>query len=274
MMPGMAPVAALVRAAHAVPAASVTTLVVAATAARGASIGALLLATLSTAASQLSVGWSNDYLDRDEDRAAGRLEKPLVAGRVDPRTLWVGAWIAAAVCLGSAALLGPGPAAAMAVALAAAWAYNIGLKRTPLSWLPYAVAFGLAPVFVWLVADGRLPPAWVPAVTAALGIAGHLTNALPDLERDRAVRARGLPHLLGPTASLISASVLLGGITALILARAGPLSLWAVAAGSGAAVFAIAVVVAGLLGRARLAFLMTIACAGAVVTTFLLTFRG
>jgi 4-hydroxybenzoate polyprenyltransferase len=274
MMPGMAPLAALVRAAHAVPAASVTALVAAATVARGASIGALLLATLSTAASQLSVGWSNDYLDRDEDRAAIRLEKPLVAGRVAPATLWVGAWIAAAVCLGSAALLGPGPAAAMAAALAAAWGYNLGLKRTPLSWLPYAVAFGLAPVFVWLAADGRFPPAWVPAVTAALGIAGHLTNVLPDLERDRAVRARGLPHLLGPTASLISASVLLGGITALILARAGRLSPWAVAAGSGAAVFAIAVVVAGLGGRARLAFLLTIACAGAVVTTFLLTFRG
>jgi 4-hydroxybenzoate polyprenyltransferase len=273
MMPGMSSVAALVRAAHAVPAASVTALVTAATVARGASIGALLLAALSTAASQLSVGWSNDYLDRDEDRAAGRLEKPLVAGGVAPGTLWVGAWIAAAACLGSAALLGPGPAVAMAAALAAAWGYNLGLKRTPLSWLPYAVAFGLAPVFVWLVADGRSPPAWVPAVTAVLGIAGHLTNVLPDLERDRAVRARGLPHLLGPTPSLVSAAVLLAGTTVLILAMAGRLSPWAVGVGSGAAVLALSVVVAGLRGRARLAFLLTIACAGAAVAAFLLTFR-
>jgi 4-hydroxybenzoate polyprenyltransferase len=274
MMPAMVSVAALLRAAHPVPAASVTALVTGAAVARGVGAGAAVLVGLSTAASQLSVGWSNDYLDRDEDRSAGRVGKPVVAGRVAPRTLWAGAWIAAAACLASAVVLGVGPAVVMATALTAAWAYNLGLKRTPLSWVPYAVAFGLAPVFVWLVADGALPPAWVPVATAALGTAGHLTNVLPDLERDRRARARGLPHLLGPTLSLASAAALLGGTLALILAMGSPVTASSAVVASAAGALVVAVVVVGLGGRTRPAFLLTIASTGAVVATFLLTFRG
>lgn len=241
--------------------------------ARGAGPGEAALAIASTAASQLSVGWSNDFLDREEDRAAGRAEKPLVAGEIAPGMVWLGAWMAAAACLVFAVVLGIGPTATMSCALIAAWGYNLGLKRTPLSWLPYAVAFGLAPVFVWLVADGTAPPGWVPSITAALGVAGHLTNVLPDLDRDRAARARGLPHLLGPTRSLVVAAVLLGGALALVLA-AGRITPAAVGAGSAAGLLVVAVVVAGLRGRTRLAFLLTIAAVAGVVATFLFSFPG
>jgi 4-hydroxybenzoate polyprenyltransferase len=265
-------IGALVRAAHAVPGASVTLLIGAATVARGAGPAEAALAVASTAASQLSVGWSNDFLDLEEDRAAGRTAKPLVSGEVAPGTVWAGARIAAAASVGSAAALGIAPAGAMAVALAAAWGYNLGLKRTPLSWLPYAVAFGLASVFVWLVADGTLPPGWVPAATAGLGVAGHLTNVLPDLEVDRGARARGLPHLLGPTRSLVVAAALLGATLMLVLVAGARVTPAAVAAGSAAGLFIVAVVAAGLTGRPRLAFLLTIAAVAAVVATFLFSF--
>jgi 4-hydroxybenzoate polyprenyltransferase len=269
----MATIRALLRAAHAVPAASVTALVGGATLARGTEPVDVLLATASTAASQLSVGWSNDCLDLAEDRAAGRTEKPLVAGEIRARTLWAGAWAAALACLGLAVPLGIPAAAVISVALAAAWAYNLGLKRTPLSWVPYGTAFGLAPVFVWLAADQGLPPGWVPAVTAALGVAGHLTNVLPDLEVDRAVRARGLPHLLGPTRSLILTALLLAGTLTLVAVAGtvGPATVGVASVGAG---LIGAVVVAGVRGRTRLAFPLTIAAAAAVVATFLLSFRG
>jgi 4-hydroxybenzoate polyprenyltransferase len=234
----------------------------------------VLLATASTAASQLSIGWSNDFLDLAEDGAAGRTEKPLVAGEVSPRLAWVGAWVGALACVGFAAPLGIPAAATMSVALAAAWAYNLGLKRTPLSWVPYGMAFGLAPLFVWLAADQALPPGWVPAVTAALGVAGHLTNVLPDLERDRAIRARGLPHLLGPARSLVLTAALLAGTLALVLVAGGTVDPPAVGMASAGGLLILAVVVAGARGRARLAFLLTIASAAAVVATFLLSFRA
>jgi 4-hydroxybenzoate polyprenyltransferase len=270
----VATIRGLLRAAHAVPAASVTALVGGATLARGAEPVDVLLATASTAASQLSVGWSNDYLDLAEDRAAGRAEKPLVAGEIRARTVWLGAWAAALACLGLAVPLGIRAVAVMSVALAAAWAYNLGLKRTPLSWLPYGTAFGLAPVFVWLAADQGLPPGWVAAVTAALGVSGHLTNVLPDLEVDRAVRARGLPHLLGPTRSLVLAAVLLAGALGLVLIAGGTVDPPAVGMASAGGLLILAVVVAGARGRTRLAFLLTMASAAAVVATFLLSFRA
>jgi 4-hydroxybenzoate polyprenyltransferase len=269
----VAAIGAYLRAAHLVPAASVTALVGGAVLVRGVGPAEAALAVASTAAGQLSVGWSNDYLDRDEDRAAGRLEKPLVAGRIQARSLWLGAWVAGAVSVGLAAVLGIAPAAVMAVAVSAAWGYNIGLKRTPLSWAPYAVAFGLAPVFVWLVSEGALPPGWIPAMTATLGTAAHLTNVLPDIEVDRATRrTRGLPHLLGPARSLILAACLLGATLALVLWVAPRVGPGASAAASASGVLIVAVVVAGLRGRARLAFLLTIAAVAGVVATFLLSF--
>jgi 4-hydroxybenzoate polyprenyltransferase len=271
----VAAIGAYLRAAHLVPAVSVTALVGGAVLVRGAGPAEAVLAVASTAAGQLSVGWSNDYLDREEDRAAGRSEKPLVAGRIPPGSLWLGAWVVGAVSVGLAAVLGIAPAAAMAVAVSAAWGYNIGLKRTPLSWVPYAVAFGLAPVFVWLVSEGTLPPVWIPAMTAILGVAAHLTNVLPDIEVDRATRrTRGLPHLLGPARSLILAALLLGAALALVLWVAPRVGLGAIAAASASVLLIGAVVVAGLRGRARLAFLLTIGTVTGVVLTFLLSFRG
>jgi 4-hydroxybenzoate polyprenyltransferase len=271
----MGSIGAYLRASHLVPAASVTALVGGAAVARGGGAIEVMLALIATAASQLSVGWSNDYLDREEDRAAGRVEKPLVAGGIRPEALWLGAWIAGAAAVGVAAALGIAAALVMATAVAAAWAYNLGLKRTPLSWLPYAVSFGLAPVFVWLAVSGTLPPGWVPAVTAALGVAGHLTNVLPDIEVDRAARpTRGLPHVLGPARSLMLAAGLLAGAVAVVLWASAPVSAAAIFAAAASGVLVAAVVVAGLRGRHRLAFLLTIAAAAGVVTTFLLSFDG
>jgi 4-hydroxybenzoate polyprenyltransferase len=253
----------------------VTALVGGAVVVRGADPTESILAIAATAAGQLSVGWSNDYLDREEDRAAGRPEKPLVSGRISPRSLWLGSWVAGAVSVGLAAALGIAPATVMAVAVAAAWAYNLGLKRTPLSWIPYAMSFGLAPVFVWLVADGSLPPGWIPAMTATLGVAAHLTNVLPDIEVDRATRSsRGLPHLLGPTRSLLMAALLLGVTLALVLWVAPRVGPGAISAAVASGLLIVAIVVSGLRGRARPTFLLTIAAVAGVVMTFLLSFRG
>jgi 4-hydroxybenzoate polyprenyltransferase len=62
----------LVRATHPVPAASVTLIVGALMLALDAEAAALAWGVASTAAGQASVGWSNDYLDRNRDAATGR----------------------------------------------------------------------------------------------------------------------------------------------------------------------------------------------------------
>ena len=101
----------------------------------------------------------------------------------------------AASCCRSPAASPPG--SCTSVCVAAAWAYNLGLKSTVWSWVPYAVAFGGLTVFVAL-ADDAAPPWWWPVGAALLGVGAHLLNVLPDLDDDAATGVRGLPHRLGP----------------------------------------------------------------------------
>src|SRR5262249_36057845 len=103
-------------------------------------------------AGQLAVGWSNDYLDRALDRAAGRGDKPLAG---DDRTaeaaaVRVAALVALVAAVPLSLVVSAGFALAHLVAVGCALAYNAGLKRRALSVLPYAVAFGLLPVAVAL----------------------------------------------------------------------------------------------------------------------------
>jgi 4-hydroxybenzoate polyprenyltransferase len=253
----------LIRATHPLPAAAVTAITAGLAVLLGAPPTAVWWVVAATAAGQASVGWSNDLLDRVRDAAAGRTEKPLVAGRVGVRLVRVLALVTGPASVALALPLGWGPALIMAVAVASAWAYNLGVKATVFSWAPYAASFGLLPVFAWRVA-GRVAPWWVVAGAATLGVAAHLMNVLPDLDRDRGMR--GLPHRLGARWSVALAAILLGAalVAALALGGAWRRPAGAAAGVAGAALSVAAVAVAGK--RPRLAFALTIGAAGAVAT--------
>lgn len=268
----MSKILALVRATHPLPAVAVTGLVGIVTAARGTSAGTLAWVVASTAAGQASVGWSNDYLDRTLDAAAGRIEKPLVAGEVRAGSVLVGSLAALPLSVLLSVPVGLPEAIVMLLAVLSAWSYNLGLKGTPLSWLPYVVSFGLAPTYIWLATSGTdLPPAWIVAGAALLGVAAHLLNVLPDLEADRAGALRGLPHRLGVRGSLLLACGLLAGVLALLLGFGGPPDAARTAAAGLAAGLIASVAWAGVRGRGRLGFRLTIAAAGAIVLVLVLT---
>ena len=74
------PVRALVGAAHAGPALAVTVLAGLLSVAQGLPPATTVLLVAAVLAGQLSVGWSNDLVDRTRDRAAGRRDKPLATG--------------------------------------------------------------------------------------------------------------------------------------------------------------------------------------------------
>lgn len=168
---------------------------------------------------QLSVGISNDAIDAPRDVRTGRTDKPIARGDVSPRAAWVAASAAVIVALVLSWVLGWQMALAHLIALSSAWAYNARLKSTPISVLPFIVSFGLLPSLVTLSAD---PPsvaaAWAWVAGAALGVAIHLTNVLPDLEDDAQTGVRGLPHRLGRRASAVLAAVsLVVGAVAVLL---------------------------------------------------------
>lgn len=213
----------LARACHPEPTVAVTGVATALAVATGRDapgVAAVLLAVLS---GQLSIGWSNDYLDRARDAATGRRDKPLVHGNLPPSVVGIGALLAAVLSVPLSLLSGP-PGLLHLGVVASGWMYNLGLKATPLSVLPYAVAFGLLPAYV----VGGLPddpsaPAWLVAAGALLGSGAHFANALPDLDDDRRTGVVGLPHRLGATGSRLAAgALLLAASVVLTIGPAGP----------------------------------------------------
>lgn len=235
---------ALARASHAAPTVAVTTFGAALAAGAGCGLGRTALVGAAVLSGQLSVGWSNDWVDAGRDALTGRADKPVVRGEVSAHALRGAALTAAAACVPLSLACGWLAGGAHVAAVALAWSYNVRLKSTAWSWLPYAGAFGLLPVFAVLSAPGRPVPAWwVPATGALLGVGAHLANALPDLEDDAATGVRGLPHRLGRTrAGVLAPALLVLAVACAVVglrsgASAAPLALL-VAAGLVAALLA------------------------------------
>ena len=241
---------ALALATHPGPAVAVTVVAGLLALAAGVPAGRAALVTVAVLAGQASIGWSNDWLDADRDRAVARADKPVVQGAVAPallRTLAVGS-AAAAVVL--SLLLGLVPGLLLLVLVASGWAYNAGLKRTAVSVLPYVTGFGALPAGVVAAAPGApLAPWWLVTAGAALGAAAHLANVAPDLEDDLATGVRGLPHRIGARGSAVTGAVVLG-VASLVLVL-GPDGPPTAAGWAGLALAVPAVVVAALAGTRR-----------------------
>ena len=233
----MARALALIRSSHPEPGLAVTvamTLLAVGVGHRGWALPGIFLAVGAT---QLAVGWVNDWLDAARDRQAGRADKPIAAGAVARRTVGLSGLLSALAVPFLAAPFGLEPAVILTVATGVALLYDWPLKSTVFSVLPYLVAFGLLPAFVVTALPGHpAPPAWLIVAAALLGGGAHFANVLPDLDDDAATGVRGLPHRLGATGSTIAAAVLLLGATlTLVFGPAGPPS-WAGWSATAAAV--------------------------------------
>ncbi|MFB9558476.1 UbiA family prenyltransferase [Streptomyces roseoviridis] len=218
---GPGAVVGLLKASHPAPTATVTVLAGLLAAAFGLGPASAAGAVAAVVAGQLSIGWCNDRLDLRRDRAAGRRDKPLATGAARPGTVGTAACVALLVCVPLSLACGLGAGVVHLCCVAAGWAYNLWLKRTVLSWLPYALAFGLLPAFLTLTLPGRpWPPPWLTVAAALLGTGAHFANVLPDLDDDLAAGVRGLPQRVGRRGSVVSAAVL--ALAACVLLTAGP----------------------------------------------------
>lgn len=257
----------LVAASHPGPTAVVTALAAALAVGVGAPVVTVLLVTSAVLAGQLSVGWSNDWVDAPRDLAVGRTGKPVVSGQVDVGQLRTAALVAAAVAVVLSLATGWLPGAVHVVAVAMAWAYNLRLKSTLLSWLPYAVSFGLLAVFVVLALPDRpLVAGWAVVAAALLGVGAHLANVLPDLEDDGRTGVHGLPHRLGRRGTGVAApAVLLAGVAVATWgpagAGAGPGALRVAPALLAGALAVTAGVVGSMRPSSRLPFTLSMAVA-------------
>ncbi|WP_223405046.1 UbiA family prenyltransferase [Occultella gossypii] len=255
-------------ASHPGPTAVVTLLAAAFALGVGANAPQAVLVTLAVLAGQLSVGWSNDWIDAERDAAVARGDKPVVAGTVSVALLRRAALLALAACVVLSLATGWAAGAVHLAAVASAWSYNLVLKVTPLSWLPYAVSFGLLPIFVVMACvPGASTAPWAVLATALLGIGAHVANTLPDLEYDRRTGVRGLPVRIGrPASSLLAPLVLMLATVVVVL---GPDHPPGPAVWTGAAVTCVLAAAAGVVGRirtrSRLPFALSMAVAAVCV---------
>ncbi|HXN03506.1 MAG TPA: UbiA family prenyltransferase [Candidatus Acidoferrum sp.] len=163
---------------------------------------------------QFSISALNEWADVDLDRLAGR-RRPIPLGLLSPSTALTVAVLCAvgAFLLSTLANFGTVSLLLVGIGLACGWAYDLRFKGTPLSFLPFAIAFPLMPFWIGLLA-GR--PASALGILflggSPLASAIHLADAIPDRDRDRAAGLRTLAVALGqPGAELVAVGLLLVG---------------------------------------------------------------
>lgn len=201
------------------------------------------LGILAVLTGQLSIGWSNDLIDRGRDVAVGRVDKPLVTGDLSVRTLRTACLLAGVATIPLSLGLGWPAGLLHLAAVGAGWAYNLGLKSSVLSPLPYLFAFAALPVIATLAHHRQHPAAWVVLAAGLIGVAAHLANVLPDLAADARTGVRGLPQRLGYRPSAVLAALLMAAVSfTVLLARTVGLS---------AAGFAAVLILAAVAVRAR-----------------------
>ncbi len=158
----------------------------------------LLHVLLTVFLSQYAIGALNEYCDRDLDAQAAR-PKPIAEGLVRPSVALALAWGSFALMALLAAPFGPLLWLLCLLAGASGMLYDLGLKRTWFSWLPYFVSFPLLPIWVASAMRGEFAPRllWLLPVLGSLVVGLHLSNSLPDVELDKAQGSRSLAVALG-----------------------------------------------------------------------------
>jgi 4-hydroxybenzoate polyprenyltransferase len=201
----------------------------------------------SMIAIQASIGALNDVADATRD-AGHKPRKPIPAGWVTlPEARGI---VVLGLALG-ALLATPSGVATLLVAGAGAasgYVYDLRLKGTPFSWVPFAAGVPLLPLFAWLGAIGTVPPwlALLVPLAALSGAALAIANALADRERDLAAGATSLATVLGQRRAWLLHAVLHVAVAAIALS-----ALWLLEEDARPALGAVVVLLAGVAVAAR-----------------------
>jgi 4-hydroxybenzoate polyprenyltransferase len=147
---------------------------------------------------QAILGLVNDVVDRERDVTTGVPGKPIAEGRLPAGNATFVATCLAILAIPLSLQNGSAAAAALLGSFVAGLAYNLRLRRTALSWLPWAVGYGLFPAFLsyggWGGGLHGGPPTWaMTGLVALLGIGVHFLTSLPHLVADNKTGVRHLP---------------------------------------------------------------------------------
>ena len=159
---------------------------------------------------QLLVGFTNELNDCPDDLKHKRMAKPLVTGQITTSKLSTAIKIVApfTVLINILGPLGLKGGLVYLFGVGMGVSYNFYFKSTPLSPIPYALAFSALVSCVVLATD-RTPPLWYISAAALIGVAAHFANVLKDLDQDLESKIKGLPQQIGKRGSRLVTSLLL-----------------------------------------------------------------
>jgi 4-hydroxybenzoate polyprenyltransferase len=205
---------------------------------------------LAMVALQAGIGATNDLVDAPRD-TGHKPGKPIPAGLVSgaaARLVAVAAFVTGVALAGVFGGLAGGVVALVVIAVGLG--YDLRLKGTALSWLPFAIGIPILPIFGWLGATGALPTAFVVLVPVAVaaGAALAIANALVDVERDRAAATGSVAIALGPAKAWLLQAGLLVAVGVAAAGSVGPLG-GSVNGGVAVLVAAIIPIAAAVAGR-------------------------
>ena len=186
------------------------------------------LVLLTVLVGQSVLGWHNDLVDRGRDRVHEKPGKPVADGRLDPGTVWFTLICAVLLVVPLSIASGITAGSAYLLSLAVGLLGNVVLRKGFLSWVPWAVSFGLYPAFLsyggWGgAAEGNPPQPVLIVLAALLGVGVHFLRAIWGLVDDNEDGWTYLPLKLGRklgasrlllVAGLWTASVVVGLLVA------------------------------------------------------------
>lgn len=216
----------LLRTAHPRQALLTAVLIAGAATLAGRSNRALGLVFLTCLVGQAILGWHNDLVDRRRDARHENPRKPLALGTLDPGTVWFTLTCAVFLLVPLSVTNGLTAGSAYLLAVAVGVLANVVLRRTWLSWLPWAVQFALYPAFLSYGGwggdyEGNPPEIAITALAAALGLGVHVLRSLPGLVADDEDGYRSLPLRIalrtGATRLLVLASVYTAAVVVALL---------------------------------------------------------
>src|SRR5579884_341554 len=182
-------------------------------------LGRLALTALGMVCMQFAISALNDYQDRHADALSAHKRKPLVLGVIAPGMALALALVLAVAMVALYAPFGAIPTLTALVGLSIGFAYDLGLKTTPLSGVMLGLAFPVIPLLAWEIFASVTPTLfWTFPIALALGVGIHLADAMPDVEADASAGRGGLAMLLGVSVapicwgSFVLAGLLIAGL--------------------------------------------------------------
>jgi 4-hydroxybenzoate polyprenyltransferase len=183
----------------------------------------VLVSAAAVLVAQLIMGLVNELLDVDRDRGSEAPGKPVAAGYLPQANVSFAIAVLLLIAIPLSLQNGIEAGLFLLATLVVGYAHNRWLKPTPLSWVGWAVTFGLLACFVtyggWgRDADGSAPFTSFLLLTAALGVCVHFLTSLPDLVIDNRAPVRHLPLRLALKVGAPRLRLIVLAVTVVVLA--------------------------------------------------------